>query len=132
MAKYGWDGIVARITCPESGDTVNSEPFTIPRGAKSVAIHIGANALGAITWSVEALTPVVDVDGLARAAETWTAVAVFDLTDGSFEALDGIPESQVTVIPVTAFGGGGVYRFVASADISAEPEIITLVFGMDG
>ena len=131
MAEYGWDGSKVTVLVPESGQTVNGTPFTIPKGAKSMAIHIGAIAAGIITFKVQALDPVATVSGLIRADETWRDVAIFDLTDGTTELLDAIPESQVTVIPVTALTGG-VLRLVASADLSAEIQTIQITFGMDG
>jgi len=50
-----------------------------------------------------------------------------NLADGSLVALDGITENKATTIPVTATGGG-VLRFVATADQSSGATTIKVDF----
>ncbi len=123
MPSYGWDIVPADIAMPESGDTVNSAPFSVPRNAISMAIHTpSAFAGGSDSVKLESLDHNTDV-----ATEAWRAVEVFNLADGSFVALDGILANKCTTIPITATGGG-VLRFVASADQSGAPVTIKVDF----
>ncbi len=124
----GWNGIQANVTMPTATDGTNSRPVAVPRGAKAVTIFVPALVGVASTLLIQSLTP--DDDG---ATEVWTTITVFDLTDGTFEALDALPESTVVTIPVSALGGG-VIRFVASAAQTGAADAITikLLFNMDG
>ena len=121
MAIYGWDGPRADVAMPISGGTVNGAPFSVPKGQLTMAIHIPA-MVGTSTVKIQALEPNSDV-----ASETWRDVSLFNPADGTFVALDGIPEGAVTTLPV-AITGGGVLRFVASEDQSSAPITIKVMF----
>ncbi len=124
--KFAWNGVVARVLVPVTGGTVNSEIFSVARGAKSLQIHIPA-MVGTGTVLLQALAPTETVE----ATEVWSTVTVMDLTDGTFEALDAMPESTCVVIPVSAVGGGTL-RFVASEDQSSAAFRITVFMSFDG
>ena len=128
IQPVGWDGVWANPRMPASGETVNGERFTIPRGTKSVSVHCPALVGTGATVKFQALTPLVDIE---NGSETWTDIKVFDLTDGSFEALDGIVESTCVVIPASAIGNT-VVRFVASEDQSGTPSNIPVFCNFGG
>ncbi len=111
---------------PVTGGTVNSEIFVVPHGAKSMQIHIPA-MVGTGTVLLQALAPTETVE----ATEVWSTITVMDLTDGTFEALDAMPESTCVVVPISAVGGG-VLRFVASEDQSSAVFNIIVFFSFDG
>lgn len=126
-AKFAWNGIPARPLMPASGETVNGEAFPVPGGAKMVTVHVPALPGAATTIKLQTLAPTETVE----ATQVWSDITVFDLTDGTFEALDALPESTTVTIPVSATGGGNL-RFVASADASSGPIVIPVFFTRDG
>jgi hypothetical protein len=121
---YGRDGLTGEVLLPKpGGDTVNSTPFTMPRGTTSVTIHCPTLAGSPATLTVQALDPDTD-----QATEVWRTVS----------AVTG-----VTAVPLTAIGasglaltysavqlGGGVLRFVASSTQAVTPVTIKLTFHM--
>ena len=125
---YGVDGTWARPLVPASGETVNSEPFTVPGRAKSIAVHVPALTGTGATVKIQALVPAEDIE---NTSETWQDVTVFDLTDGTFEALDGLVESTCVVIPTSALGNT-VLRFVASESQAAAPVRIPVFMNFGG
>lgn len=127
IKSYGFDGVWAYPLLPISGGTVNSEPFTIPQRARSIALHV-PNLAGTDTIKLQALTPAQDIESTT---EAWVDIFVFDLTDGTTEALDGIPESQVTVIPTSALGST-VIRLVSSGDESGAPVRVPVFMNFGG
>ena len=122
MTTYGWDVVPANVAMPATGQTVNSSPFAVPKDAISMAIHTPTSLAGSATVKLQSLD---QVD--SQATENWRDVQVFNLADGTFTALDGIPENKVTTLPITATGGG-VLRFVATADQSGAPSTIRVDF----
>jgi hypothetical protein len=114
-----------RPLMPIAGGTVNSEPFSVPKGAKSMAIHCPGLASNS-TLAIQSLAPKLD----DQESDVWDSVFVFNLADGSTVHLDGIPEEQVTVIPTSATGGGRL-RFVAADDQSGTPVRIPVAFNFD-
>jgi hypothetical protein len=128
-AALSWNGVIERIAMPAAGETVNSEWFVVPRGAKSVQIHAPALA-AAQTMKIQALTPVDTVMNIPPASYTWLDVSTMDLsTAGTLRPLNAIPKSAVTTIPVTALGGG-VLRFVSTGTESGLT--IILFWSFDG
>jgi hypothetical protein len=128
MSAKVWNAVWDAVTLPTTTNGTNSQPFSVPKGAKSVGIHVPDLVGVASTVHIEALQPPVS-EGVT---EVWTAVSVFDLTDGTVEALNAIPESAVTTLPTSALGGG-VFRFVASAAQTGSADALTiyLVWGFD-
>jgi hypothetical protein len=128
MSYKAWNALYDKVTLPDATNGTFSRPFTVPDGAKVVAIHVPDLVGVGTTVLVQSLRP-PEQD---NEAEVWTPVSVFDLTDGTFEALDAIPESAVTTLPATALGFG-VHRFVASAAQTGAPDALTihLVWGLD-
>jgi hypothetical protein len=122
MAAVAFDGLQAFPLMPASGGTVNGDSFAVPRGAKVMTIHVPALAGDLSTLKIQSL----DLNDKT----TWRDITVFDLTDGTFEALDGLPEGTVVTLPITATGGG-MLRFVASADQSSAPVRIPVFFYME-
>jgi len=106
---------------PLAGQTVNSAAFSVPKNAISMTIHT-ATSMGGATIKLQSLDHDTDV-----ATEAWRDVQVMNLADGSLVALDGITENKATTIPVTATGGG-VLRFVATADQSGGATTIKVDF----
>jgi hypothetical protein len=126
MAVYGWDGVPGSVRMPITGGTVNSEPFSCPKGSVVATFYVPALA-GTTTLKLEALVPASDV-----ATEVWLPLATFDFSAAAPTApvtLDEIPESTATSIPITALGAG-VLRFVASSDQSTVPVQIPMFFAM--
>lgn len=119
----GWDVIVGHPAMPAAGETVNGQPFSCPRGARTIGIHVGGLAGSSPTLKLQALDPVDKT--------TWRDVATYNLTTGATRKLDGIPQNQVTTIPVTA-SGSGVLRLVADQDQSGSPTQVTITFMMGG
>lgn len=126
-AVYPWNGIPVRPRMPASGETVNGQFFTVPGGSKMMTIHIPALVGTSATLKLQSLAPTETVE----ATQVWQDVVVFDLTDGTFEALDGMVESTTVTIPVSASGGGNL-RFVASEDQSSVPVVVPVFFTRDG
>jgi hypothetical protein len=126
-AQFPWNGIAARIRMPITGGTVNSEPFPVPAGSKVITFHLPALTGTAATVKLQTLAPTETVE----ATQVWTDVSCMDLTDGTFELLDGLVESTAVTIPVSATGGG-VLRLVASEDQSAAVVTIPIWFSRDG
>ena len=125
-AKFAWNGINVHLRMPAVGETVNTQSFSVPGGTKVLQIHVPAMT-GTGTVLLQALAPTETVE----ATEVWRTVTVFDLTDGTFEALDGLPENTCVTIPVSATGGGNL-RFVASEDQSAAVVFIEVFCSRDG
>lgn len=107
---------------PLAGQTVNGQPFTVPRTALVLVLHVPTLA-SAATVKLQSLVPAPD----DQATDTWQDIAAFNLASGAPIALSGIPGNAATSIPVTATGAG-VLRCVASADQSGAPVDITLAF----
>jgi len=126
-AKFAWNGIPAHLAMPASGETVNSQWFSVAAGTKVLAIHVPALVGTAATVKIQSLKPTETVE----ATQVWTDVSVFDLTDGTMELLDGLVESTTVTVPVSATGGG-VLRFVASEDQSSVPSVIEVFQSRDG
>lgn len=128
MSYVSWNGIIEVVKLPTATNGTNSNPFVMPKGAKSLQIHVPALVGAAATLLIQALQPKLQ----DNETDVWTGVTVFDLTDGTFEALDALPESTVVTIPATALGGG-VFRFVASEAQTGAAEAIEvrIVWGMD-
>lgn len=116
MTIYGWDVVPAKRRMPASGQTVNGEPFTVPKGARALTLSVPTLAGGGDTVKLQALVfPEND-----QVSESWQDLATFNLAGGAVVALSGIPSAATTTIPATATGAG-VLRCVASADQSASP-----------
>src|SRR5262249_15354642 len=102
MAIYNWPSVIERVRMPAVGQTVNSQSFVVPDCAKSIAIFCPDLAGTSTTMTLQSLSPTETVE----TTEVWMNVSTFDLTDGSMEPIDGIPENACTVIPCSATGGG--------------------------
>src|SRR5262247_4014380 len=126
MAIYNWPAAIERVAMPATGQTVNSASFVVPKGAKSFIIFVPDLVGVASTVKLQSLTPTVTVE----TTEVWVDVGCFDLTDGTVELLDAIPENAATTLPTSATGGGNL-RFVASADQSSVPSTIHVMFNFD-
>jgi hypothetical protein len=126
-AKFAWNGVAAHVKMPGSGETVNSEYFPVARGAKVLTVHVPALTGTGATVKLQSLAPTETVE----ATQVWTDVVVFDLTDGTMEALDGLVESTTVTIPVSATGGG-MLRFVASESQAAATVVIEVFQSFDG
>ena len=122
MAMYGFPGTKASPRMPIAGGTVNGVPFSVPRGARAMTIHVPALTGTGATVKIQTLNP-----DSYETTETWADISVFDLTDGTFEVLDGLVESTSVTLPVTATGGG-VLRFVASEDQSSAAVNVPVFF----
>lgn len=122
MASYGWDIVPGRCAMPLAGQTVNGQPFTVPRTALVLVLHI-PTLVGAATVKLQSLVPARD----DQVADAWQEIAAFNLAAGSPVALSGIPSNAATSIPITATGAG-VLRCVASSDQSSAPVEITMSF----
>jgi hypothetical protein len=119
---YGWNIVPGRARLPKpGGDTVNSVPMSVPGAALVMAISVPA-LVGSATLKIQTL--VIPQDD--QQAEVWQDVSVFNLASGAAIALSGIASNTTTTVPVTA-SGGGVIRFVASADQSSAP--VDLIIG---
>lgn len=121
-----YSGPWATVTIP-SGGTL-SDDFEVPTGAKTLQIHIPA--LDATTTvALQANRPMLQENETA----VWTTITVFDLTDGSFEAIDGMgtTATALVVIPVSATGPGPL-RFIASGAQAGGAREIRVAIGMDG
>ena len=125
---FNWPSVIQRVRLPAPGETVNSMSFVVPDSAKSVAIFVPDLAGTGTTLKIQSLTPTEFIN--AGGPQLWLDVSTFDLTDGTVELLDGIPENGVTTIPCTATGGGNL-RFVSTADQSASPVTVHVIFNMD-
>lgn len=128
IQPYAFDGTWANPLMPISGGTVNSDPFTIPQRAKSICMFVPALVGASATVKIQGLKPVQDIE---NASESWSDLYVFDFTDGTTEALDGIPEGQATTLPTSALGST-VIRFVASEDQSSLPVRIPVFMNYGG
>lgn len=134
MARHGWSGLTARIIVPDpnvSGATVNSEPMTIPEGAKTMTIFWpdGAGA----TYKIQGLKPTVDVDGLAVDSETWVDLTYMDIgnsTPGVAYALSGFAKNTALTIPVSVVGAP-VIRFVSASSEAASAITVHITFNFD-
>ena len=102
-------GVWENIFLPTVTDGTNSQPFSVPTGAKSVTFIVPALIGAASTLLIEVQSPPVTNTETA----VWSPLGLFDTTDGTREALDAIPEEVATVFPASVLGSG-VLRFVAS------------------
>lgn len=123
MANYGWDVVPGKRRMPAAGETVNGEPFSVPRNALVMAIAIPSLAGGTDTLKLQSL--VWAESNLAT--EIWQDLSTFNLATGDPIPLSLIPQSATTTIPITATGAG-VLRLVASADQSSAPVDILITF----
>ena len=125
MAKF-YSGPWTRVTIAQAG--TDSGDFELPTGAKTLQIHIPILEAGT-TVALQANVPKEQ----ENVTDAWTGVTVFDLTDGTFEALDGMGSTSATivVIPVSATGPGPL-RFVASGAQTTAARVIHVAYGMDG
>ena len=125
-----WPAQIARLRMPAVGDTVNSDYTAVPLGAKAVTIFVPDMTGATPTLKMQSLCPTESVEYDPVGSWIWRDITVFDLTDGTFEALDAMPENTCVVVPASAFGGGNI-RFVASGDQSAAPTTIHLIWNLD-
>lgn len=124
---YAWNGVVLHTRMPASGETVNGQPFPVPGGCKVMTIYMPAMT-GSATVKIQSLAPTETVE----ATQVWADVYAFDVAAGATNtALDAIPESKHTTIPISATGGGFL-RLVASADQSAAVVTIPICLSRDG
>lgn len=108
---------------PAVVDGLNSQPFAVPQGAKSLTIYVPALVGVATTVKLQTLTP--DQPGTS---EDWRNISLFNLADGTFVLLDELVESTTVTLPVAATGGG-ILRLVASvAQTGAADAIIIPIF----
>lgn len=112
------------VRLPIAGGTVNSEAFEVPKGCEAITVNVPSLA-GTTTLKIQSLAWAAS----DTPSEVWADVSFFYPADGSFVALDGIPESAATTIPTTLTGGGWL-RFVASTDQSAAPVQVPIVYHM--
>lgn len=124
---YTFNGTRIVVRLPATGETVNSEKFAVPPGNKVVTVFVPAIEGVASTMKLQALTP----NDVVNDTQTWTDLTYFDIADGTFDAIDAFPESTVVSMPVSLMGGG-ILRWVASADTSAVPADIIMLFSRDG
>lgn len=125
MPTLSWNGVSGRPLMPAStSETVNGEPFAVPHGASVMTVHVPALVGGGTTVKIQSLANTEQVE----VTQSWADVTAFDPTDGSFEAVDGLPEGTTVTIPVT-ITGSGMLRFVASTDQSSAPVAIPVFFG---
>ncbi|HXE88962.1 MAG TPA: hypothetical protein VN524_19410 [Hyphomicrobiaceae bacterium] len=122
MTLYGWNITPGQTRLPIPGGTVNSRPISVPSAALVMAISVPA-LVGSATLKIQTL--VIQLDD--QQAEVWQDVSAFNLASGTPIALAGIPSNTTTTVPVTA-SGGGVIRFVASADQSSAPVDLLIGF----
>jgi len=124
MAKY--TPYYAKVTIAQGGTT--SEDFEFDIGTKTLALHIHILE-AATTVALQANRPKEQ----ENEADVWTTITVFDLTDGTFEALDGMggAAAALVVIPVSATGPGPL-RFLASGAQASAARDIRVGFGRDG
>lgn len=102
--------------------------FMLPTGTKTLQIHIPALET-ATTIAIHASRPVVNENETA----VFAVVSVFDLTDGTFEALDGMGTTSATIVVIPASATGpGPLKFVASGAQSTAARDIRVSYGMDG
>lgn len=101
-----------------------STRFSVPSGMK-VATVITPNLTTSTSVVLETLTPTAD----GSAGSAWVPLEVFNLTDGSLVALDGITESKAITIPVSAMGGGILSFTCADAQTALT---IWLIWSRDG
>src|SRR5207245_10707597 len=84
---YGWNGVIAYPLMPAVGQTVNSEPFNVPRAAKTMVIHF-PDLAGAGTVSLQSLNPSIAGDG----TETWSTLRVLaTAADGAVIVTPPVP-----------------------------------------
>lgn len=122
-AGKAWDSDLGFVNMPTAGGTVNSDVFTVPKGAYTMTVHCPTLA-SAATLAIQVLMPQVD-DQVADVWSTASSVSGVTLT-----AYTGIVLTNLSAtIPISALGGG-VMRFVASATQAGAPTVIKLVFHM--
>jgi len=121
VSTFGWDDILAYVDLPASGETVNSEPFTIPRNSQTFTMHV-PTLVASATLKLQALDP---AGYQHTASQVWRNVQVFNLAAGGVQPLAAIPGNAATTLPVAATGAG-VFRFVASSDQSSTPITVSV------
>src|SRR5437867_2005436 len=105
----GFADIIAYARMPDTGETVNGEPISVPRNAQTLTLYIPALASTA-TVKIQTLDPKTASLG---DTEVWYDVYVFNILAGGVQPLTAIPGGQATTFPISALGGG-VIRLVAS------------------
>jgi len=125
---FNWPSVIQRVRLPAPGETVNSMSFVVPDAAKAMAVYVPDLAGTGTTPKMQGLTPTELIK--AGGPQLWLDVSTFDLTDGTVAPLGGFPENAATTIPFSATGGGNL-RFVPTADQSATPVTIHLIFNLD-
>jgi hypothetical protein len=123
VAIYGRDSLTGYVAMPLAGQTVNGAPFSVPKGAFAMTIHCPTLAGGPATLTIQALDPDTD-----QASETWRTISA--ATGVTLVPLTAIAASGIAITYQLAQIGGGVLRFVASADQSAAPITIKVSFHM--
>lgn len=118
MANPVWDGLITYAHFAKLGGS----------GANSSSFNI-ARATGAITFIVPALdgtATTVKIQGLDPLDKsTWSDVYAYNPVDGTMNVIDGIPESQYTVLPASAIGTG-TFRLVC-ADAQTTESSVTII-----
>lgn len=124
MTIYGYDSVPAFVLLPKpGGDTVNSAPFTVPKGATAVTIHCPTLAGSPATLTIQALDPDTD-----QATEVWRTIS--QMTGVTAVPLTAIAASGIALTYSIVQIGGGVLRFVASSTQAVAPVTIKLTFHM--
>lgn len=101
--------MIDRVLMPTATNGTSSDTFYVPLNAKALTVHVPALVGAAATLKLQALKPKLQEND----SDSWGDVTIFDVTDGSYEAVDGLAESTVVTLP-TAVIGGGPFKFVAS------------------
>jgi hypothetical protein len=107
------------------GGTISAPDFVAPENAVTMAIHIPVLE-AATTVALQSNRPKEQ----QNEADVWTTITVFDLTDGTFEALDGMggTSAALVTVPLSATGPGP-FRFLASGAQSSAAREIRVAFG---
>jgi hypothetical protein len=120
----GRSGVPGSVLLPaNTGETVNSGPFTVPNGAYAMTIHCPTLAGSPATLTIQALDPDTD-----QATETWRTISA--VTGVTAVPLTAIGASGLALVYQVAQFGGGVLRFVASSTQAVAPVTIKLTFHM--
>lgn len=115
------------VPMPAAGGTTRSGHFSVPAGMKTVTIFT-PNLATSTSLVLETLTPAADN---TYASPAWVALEVFNLTDGSLVALDGLTESKAITLPCSALGGG-ILSFTCADSQASSPLTIWLIWSRDG
>ena len=125
--NYLWQ----EVLLPTETNGTFSRAFAVPKDAKALTLLVPDLVGAASTLLLQVADPSTREQSYDSSA-TWYGLGVFDLTDGTREALDSIPESAATTLPVSALGSG-ILRFVASTPQMGAVDAITvrLIWAMD-